>query len=62
MSKPQCPKCGGTTFTARPVPVENLNMEIAFITCKSCNAAIGTLNITDTNRLKGLSDRFRTPG
>lgn len=49
-----CPKCGNNHFEATVESVKNLNIQVAFIKCGSCNAAIGVLDITTTDNIKDI--------
>jgi len=59
MSKPLCPKCGNNTFTATNEPVENLNIPVVFIQCKSCGSIVGTSESHLIDMVKDLAHKLK---
>lgn len=57
MSKAICPKCEDDRFEAVLQEVEHITIPIAIIKCKSCDTAIGVLDITTADRIKKLSEK-----
>jgi len=56
---PECGKCGSLEFEAAVQTINNLNTELVFVVCKSCNAAVGILDITTAGRVRDIENDLK---